>query len=63
MQNNYWDLSQDLSARRHGYHKIGMYKDIVAAAEYSGNFSESDQSTYQKRQQSLVILITQTKFK
>ena len=26
----------------HGYRKIGMYKDIVAAAEYSENFSESD---------------------
>ena len=26
----------------HGYRKIGMYKDIVAVAEYSENFSESD---------------------
>ena len=46
---------------RHGYRKICMYKDIVTAAEYSENFSESDQSAYQKRQQSLVILITQAK--
>ena len=38
-----------------------MYKDIVAASEYSENFSERDQSAYQERQQSLVILITQTK--
>ena len=38
-----------------------MYKDIVAAAEYSENFSESDQSAYQEREQSLVILITQAK--
>ena len=45
---------------RHGYRKIGMYKDLVAA-EYSENFSESDQSAYQERQQSLVILITQAK--
>ena len=28
---------------RHGYRKIGIYKDIVAA-EYSENFSEGDQS-------------------
>ena len=45
----------------HGYRKIGMYKDIVAAAEHSENFSENDQSAYQERQQSLVILITQAK--
>ena len=45
----------------HSYRKIGIYKDIVAAAEYNENFSESYQSTYQKRQQSLVILITETK--
>ena len=45
---------------RNGYRKIGMYKNI-AAAEYSENFSESDQSAYQERQQSLVILITQAK--
>ena len=45
----------------HGYHKIGMYKDISAAAEYSENFSENDQSAYQEQQQSLVILITQAK--
>ena len=38
-----------------------MYKDIVVAAEYSENFSESDQSAYQERQQSLAILITQAK--
>ena len=38
-----------------------MYKDIVAAAEYSENVSESDQFAYQERQQSLVILITQAK--
>ena len=29
-----------------------MYNDIVAAAEYSKDFSESDQSSYQERQQS-----------
>ena len=45
----------------HSYRKIGMFKDIVAAAEYSENFSESYQSASQKRQQSLVILITETK--
>ena len=45
----------------HGYRKIGMCKDIVAAVECSENFSESDQSPYQERHQSLVILITQTK--
>ena len=38
-----------------------MYKDIVAAAENSENFYESDQSAYQERQQSLAILITQAK--
>ena len=41
--------------------KLACDKDIVAAAEYSERFSESDQSTYQERQQSLVILITQGK--
>ena len=41
--------------------KLGCDKDIVAAAEYSESFSESDQSTYQELQQSLVILITQAK--
>ena len=45
---------------RHGYSKVGMYKNM-AAAEYSENFSESDQSDYQERQQSLVIFITQAK--
>ena len=34
---------------------------MVAAAEYNESFSQSDQSTYQERQQSLVILITQAK--
>ena len=38
---------------------MACYKDIVVAAVYSKIFSESDQSTYQERQQSLVILITQ----
>ena len=38
-----------------------MYKHIVAAAEYSENFSENYQSAYQERQQSLVILITEAK--
>ena len=38
-----------------------MCKDIVAAVEYSENFSESDQTAYQEHQQSLVILITQAK--
>ena len=33
--------------------------DIVAAAEYSESISENNQSAYQGRQQSLVILITQ----
>ena len=46
---------------RHGYRKIGRYKDIVAATEYSENFSESDLPAYQERQRSLVILITQAK--
>ena len=41
--------------------KLGCDKDIVAAAEYSERFSESDQSTYQEPQQSLVILITKAK--
>ena len=36
-------------------------KGLVAAVEYIENFSESDQSAYQERQQSLVILITQAK--
>ena len=35
--------------------KLACYKDIVAAAEYSKSFSESDQSAYQELQQSLVI--------
>ena len=34
---------------------------MVAATEYSEIFSESVQSAYQKRQQSLVILITRAK--
>ena len=38
-----------------------MYKDIVAAAEYSENFSENYQPAYQECQQSLVILITEAK--
>ena len=41
--------------------KLACDKDIVTAAEYSERFPESDQSTYQERQQSLVILITQAK--
>ena len=41
--------------------KLACDKDIVAEAEYSKSFSESDQSAYQERQQSLVILITQAK--
>ena len=41
--------------------KLGCDKDIVAAAEYSESFSESDQSTYQEPQQSPVILITEAK--
>ena len=41
--------------------KLACDKDIVAAAEYSECFSESDQSAYKERQQSLVILITQAK--
>ena len=42
--------------------KLACDKDIVAAAEYSENFSEGegDQSACQERPQSLVILITQT---
>ena len=53
---------QEKSRRwRRGYRKIGMYKDIVAAGEYSENFSESNQSAYLEGQQSLVILITQSK--
>ena len=41
--------------------KLACGKDIdtVAAAEYSENFCESDQSACQERQQSLMILITQ----
>ena len=31
--------------------KLARDKDIVAAAEYSESFSESDQSAYQERQQ------------
>ena len=34
----------------HGYRKIGMCKDIVVAAEYSENFSESDRTAYQEHQ-------------
>ena len=41
--------------------KLARDKDIVAAAEYSESFSESDQSAYQERQQPLVILITEAK--
>ena len=40
--------------------KLASNKDIVAG-EYRESFSESDQSTYQEHQQSLVILITQEK--
>ena len=36
-----------------------MCKDIVAAAEYNENFSESGQTAYQERQLSLVVLITE----
>ena len=32
-----------------------MCKDIIAAAEYSDNFSENGQSACQKHQQSLII--------
>ena len=39
--------------------KLAFDKDIVAAAEYNESISESHQSAYQGRQQSLVILITQ----
>ena len=41
--------------------KLACDKDMVAAAEYSKSFSESDQPPYQEPQQSLVILITQVK--
>ena len=42
--------------------KLACDKDIVAAAaEYSKSFSESHQSVYQERQESLVILITKEK--
>ena len=41
--------------------KLACYKDIVAAAEYSKSFSESDQSAYQELQQSLVINYSQAK--
>ena len=41
--------------------KLTCDKDMAAAAEYSQSFSESDQSAYQERQQSLVILITRAK--
>ena len=41
--------------------KLACDKDIVAEAEYSKSISESDQSAYQERRQSLVILITQAK--
>ena len=40
--------------------KLTFDKDM-AAAEYSQSFFESDQSAYQERQQSLVILITRAK--
>ena len=38
-----------------------MCKDIVAAAEYNENFSESGQTAYQECQLSLVVLITEAK--
>ena len=41
--------------------KLACYKGMVAATEYSEIFSESVQSAHQKRQQSLVILITHAK--
>ena len=41
--------------------KLACDKDTVAAAEYSESLFENDQSAYQERQQSLVILITQAK--
>ena len=37
----------------------GKNIDIVAAAGYSENFCESDQSAYQEHQRSLMILMTQ----
>ena len=40
--------------------KLACDKHIVAA-KYSEGFSEYDQSAYQERQQSLVIVITQAK--
>ena len=41
--------------------KLACGKEIVAAAEYSKSFCENDQCAYQERQQSLMILITQSK--
>ena len=41
--------------------KLACYKGMVAATEYSKIFFESVQSAYQKRQQSLLILITHAK--
>ena len=41
--------------------KLACGKYIVAAAEYNKSFCESDQSAYQERQQSPMILITQAK--
>ena len=41
--------------------KLTCGKYIVAAAEYNKSFCESDQSAYQERQQSPMILITQAK--
>ena len=38
--------------------KLVCDKDIIAAAKYSENISESDESADQEPQQSLVILIT-----
>ena len=40
---------------------MGCDKVIVVAAEYSEKISESDQSAFQERHQSIVILITQAK--
>ena len=41
--------------------KLAFDKDTEVAAEYSESLFENDQSAYQERQQSLVILITQAK--
>ena len=41
--------------------KLACGKEIVAAAEYSKSFGENDQCAYQERQQSLMILIIQSK--